>query len=389
MKGIRDRRGFALPAAIGALVIVGVLVTAGFYMARQEVRIGVASRFATMAVNVAQNGANDVLINQTTALNALPLWGDTTLVDTTDLGIVSVKATRLAQRLFFLDATSRITEGGTLWGGATRRVGLVTRLQAPNMSPPAALTTQGSLTVGGSSIVNGTDQFPGPWGSVCDSTALSNMPGLMIDDSTNIDAAGSTFVVTGDPAVQEDSTITAASLLDFGDMGWDQIVALADKVYPVGASTINGIAPDSTIGVSGYVCRGTTQSNWGDPRSPGGACGNYFPIIHARGSLKITGGYGQGILLVEQNLDVQGGFEFYGPVFIRGELTTQGTGGHFNGGVIAANVNLGTTTVLGNAIVSYSSCAVERAILNNSALTRVRPLAMRGWVDLSNVTSGN
>ena len=42
---MRDRRnsgGFALPTAVGALVIMGILVTAGLYMAQQEVRIGVA-----------------------------------------------------------------------------------------------------------------------------------------------------------------------------------------------------------------------------------------------------------------------------------------------------------------------------------------------------------
>ncbi len=33
-----DSRGFALPTAIGALVIVAILVTAGFYTARQELR---------------------------------------------------------------------------------------------------------------------------------------------------------------------------------------------------------------------------------------------------------------------------------------------------------------------------------------------------------------
>jgi hypothetical protein len=98
-----------------------------------------------------------------------------------------------------------------------------------------------------------------------------------------------------------------------------------------------------------------------------------------------SNGYGQGIMLVEGDLAVQGGFTFYGPVIVRGELKTAGTGGHFNGGVIAANVNLGTTTVLGNALVQFSSCAVERAILNSASLTRALPLAQRSWMDLSNV----
>ena len=382
-----DRRGFALPTAIGALVIVGVLVTAGFYMAQQEVRIGVASRFSSLAVNLAQSGANNVLVNNTSALTSLSTWDTTTLVDTADEGVVSVKVTKLATRLFFLDATATVTEGGALWSGATRRLGLVTRLSAANMDPPAALATQGDLNVGGSSIVNGTDSIPGGWGSVCDTADMTNKPGIMIDDTTNIKTNGNKFDVTGDPAYVQDSTINVESLLTFGDMTWDDLIALAEKTYPTGTSTLNSMQADSTLSNGNYICRTSNQNNWGDPYHVSGACGNYFPIIYSAGDLKITGGYGQGILLVEGNLDVQGGFEFYGPVFIKGELTTQGTGGHFNGGVVAANVNLGTSTVLGNAVVSYSSCAVNRAILGNSALTKVRPLTMRSWVDLSSVTS--
>ncbi|MCG6956656.1 MAG: hypothetical protein LJF04_11770 [Gemmatimonadetes bacterium] len=381
-----DRRGFALPTAIGALVIVGILVTAGFYMARQEVRVGVASRYSAMAVNLAQSGANDVLVNRVSALTAMNIWDTTTLVDTAAAGVVSVKVTKLAMRLYFLDATATVTEGGALWSGATRRIGLVTRMKSANMDPPAALATQDSLVVGGSSSVSGYDTIPSTWGSVCDSSATTNKPGIMIDDSSAIRTVGASLEVNGDPAVQEDTTITVESLLSFGDLGWNDIVAMAEKTYPVGTSTLNGVQPDSTTsGTGGYVCRTTTPDNWGDPVRPSGVCGNYFPIVYAAGDLHITGGYGQGILLVEGDLTVDGGFEFYGPVFVKGELATQGTGGHFNGGVVAANVNLGTSTVLGNAVVSYSSCAVTRAVLGNSALTKVRPLTMRSWVDLSGV----
>ncbi|HKI82441.1 MAG TPA: hypothetical protein VKA04_12405, partial [Pseudodesulfovibrio sp.] len=330
-----DRRGFALPTAIGALVIVGVLVTAGFYMAQQELRIGVASRYSAMAVNLAQSGTNDVLVNQTSSLLSLNVWDTTTLVDTADAGVTTVKVTKLATRLFFLDATAKVTEGGALWSGATRRVGLVTRLTAANMDPPAALATQGDLNVGGSSEVDGNDTIPSGWSSVCDPSDTHDKPGIMIDDANNIKTNGNKFEVSGSPAVQSDSTINVESLLTFGDMKWNDIVALAEKTYGVGAGTQNSMQPDSTLSNGTYVCRKSTETNWGDPYHVAGACGNYFPIIYAAGDLKVTGGYGQGILLVEGNLDVQGGFEFFGPVFIKGELTTEGTGGHFNGGVVA------------------------------------------------------
>jgi hypothetical protein len=389
MRHEADTRGFALPTAIGALVIVGVLVTAGFYMAQQEVRIGVATRYSALAVNLAQSGANGVMVNNTSALTALSMWDTTRVVDTLPQGIVSVKATKIAPRIYFLDATATVTAGGALWSGATRRIGLYSRMSAANVDPPGALVTQGQLKIGGSTVVNGNDTIPAGWGSECDSSSITNKPGILINDTTQIQVTGGVLTVFGTPAFSEDSTITSASLLSFGDMTWADMAALAEIVYPTGTSTLNGLAPDSvfvsTPSPGHYRCNTANTNDWGDPLNPGDVCGNYFPIIYSAGSLKITGGYGQGILLVEGDLNVQGGFQFFGPVYVKGTLSTSGTGGHFNGGVVAANFDLSTSTVLGNAVVTYSSCAVQRAILNNSALTKVRPVAIRSWVDLSGV----
>ena len=61
----------------------------------------------------------------------------------------------------------------------------------------------------------------------------------------------------------------------------------------------------------------SVDSNWGDPLNKLSPCFNYFPIIYHQGDLSISGnGYGQGILLVEGNLTVQGRIDFYGPVIV-------------------------------------------------------------------------
>jgi hypothetical protein len=88
---------------------------------------------------------------------------------------------------------------------------------------------------------------------------------------------------------------------------------------------------------------------------------------------------GQGILIVNGDLEVEGGARFYGPVIVKGRLKTSGTGGHFNGGVLAANVELDETRVVGNATVRYSSCAVANAIPGAAAPRRV---VQRAWADL-------
>ena len=381
------RAGFALPVAVFALVIVGVLVTSGFYMARQETRIGVASANAQSAFYLAERGIYDVLGTWDPAdLAGVSAWTSFTRVDTLSDGHWEVTITPMTQRLYFLDAQGTSTVGGALWSGATRRVGMIARVIIPVLNPPAALTTQGALKIGGSSMVQGNDTIPAGWGALCDSTALTDKPGIMLDDSANISYSGNSYEIDGSPAVTSDPNISTATLLDFGELDWNELVAMAQKRYNY-TTTITNTVPDSVLSGSDWDCRESTQSNWGDPLNPGAVCSNYFPIIYAAQDLSInSSGVGQGILLIEGDLAVQGGFTFYGPVIVRGELKTAGTGGHFNGGVIAANVDLSTSTVLGNALVSYSSCAVERALLYNSQLAKARPLTNRSWVDLSSIT---
>ena len=420
MRSHRNRRGFALPAAVGALVIIGVLVTAGFYMAQQEVKIGVASSNAQMAFYLAERGANDV-VNDWSASTMLNLatWTDTTLVDTLDIGTWSVNVKRMATRLFYLDATGTVTQGGTQFSGATRRAGLLVRLFSGELDPPAALTTRGSVAMKGTADVHGEDEYPAGWGSVCTSS-LADKPGLITNDTSGVsyDApeeateetiscssdkakVGKSWVttetcdtvpaggatggnITGVPHMVEDTTINDSTFLDFGELKWDDLVAMADLTVTSLGSTINGTGPDTT---SAGVCTKSTLTNWGNPVDPVAACGDYFPIIYHGGStVRIqSGGVGQGLLLIEGDLDLRGGFQFNGIIIVQGEFETQGSGNRVEGGVMASNVDLAEQSLVGGSQIQYSSCAIERAILNNDGLTRARPLAMRSFIDLSNV----
>ncbi len=384
----QSRNGFALPVAIFALVVVGVLVTGGFYMARQETRIGVASERGTAAFYLAERGAMEVMSQWDLArFGSLANWASATSADTVDEGSWEVQVTRMGPRMYFLLATGTVSLGSATLGDASRILGLVTRLTTAEIMPDAALTTVGNLTVGGSSWVVGHDSIPTGWGSYCGSPGASK-PGILIDDLSNIKTVGTSFGIEGDPPQAQDPSLTSESLLEFGDLAWADLVALADIVIPSG-TTVTTLAPDSVLVGGSYVCRTGLPRNWGDPMNPAGVCGNHFPIIYATGNLNINSNdEGQGILLVEGDLAVQGRHPFPGPALVTGDPQPAGPGGHFVGGVIAANVNLDTSTVLGNALVQFSTCAVTRAVLNNSALTRVRPLARRSWVDLSSVVSG-
>ncbi len=266
-------------------------------------------------------------------------------------------------------------------------VGVVARLTTAEVQPDASLTTVGDLELGGSSYIIGHDSIPKGWGGACGPLGVSR-PGILIDHDSGINYTGKKWVIEGGPPVQEDPSMSTESLMGFGDLEWDRLVDFA-TVHFSSPETITRLVRDSVEVDGTYICDTNSKYNWGNPDDPGGACGNHFPIIYAHGNLEIAGKEsGQGVLLVNGDLDVTGGHEFYGPVIIRGTLRTTGSGGHFIGGVIAANVHFEASTVLGNARVQFSRCAVARAVFNNPGLTQVRPLERRSWVDLSSMISG-
>ena len=122
--------------------------------------------------------------------------------------------------------------------------------------------------------------------------------------------------------------------------------------------------------------------NWGDPvrHSPAAACEPYFPVIHVTGDLKVTGGSGQGILLVDGDFTVAGNFTFDGAVIVRGGLKMTGTGNKISGAVMAASVQVSDDVALsGNTSLLYSSCALISAL---SASAYPKQAKERGWVDV-------
>ena len=384
--------GFALPAAVFALVVVGVLVTGGFYLARQETRIGVASERSLEAFYMAERGANEVMSEwDMSTYGALTPWTSSYTSKAVDGGVWVAGVTKMTNRLYLILSQGVLTEGMDVLGYGHRMTAYVARMDSPTMDIGAALTTIGKLVVGGSSLINGEDSIPTVWSGLCDAP-VAPKPGILIDSLSNITTEGKKHLKKGDPPVLENNALTSDSLLNYGELLWDDLTGMADKVYSDG-QYVKQMHQDSVFINGSYICAtadnwAVPRFNWGDPYNPGGACGSYFPVIHGKGDLIIEASdYGQGILLVEGNLTFKGGFEFFGPVIVKGEVITEGTGGHFMGGLVAANVSLNASSVLGDAVIQYSSCAVSRAVLN-SALTRVRPLENRGWVDLSAVISG-
>jgi hypothetical protein len=385
----QTERGFALPAAVLGLVVIGVLVTGGFYIARQEHRIGLASENGTHSFYLAEQGVADVMVNWSwQTYSADTAWSSMTVSDTTDAGVWTVEVTEMSDRLFFLDGQGDAPLAAVLAGGsigeermASRRVGMIARVLSAAIEPPAALTTRGDVQILGTAEVHGEDVDPPGWADVCAEFDAEDKIGILVDDSSNVMYAGKGRVTGVPEPVVHDPDLDDATFTEFGEWSWDELISLATLTFEGG--NFNGMEPSFTEDGS---CDRADRMNWGDPLNPASACGTYFPIVYISGSMTVqSASMGQGVLLVEKDIDVRGDFLWHGIIIAQGAFETQGSGNRVLGGVLASNVVLDDERTVGGSVVQQSNCAAMRAILFNDALSRARPLGQRGWVDLSSV----
>ena len=360
-------RGIALPLAVFALVVVGALVAGAFFVARQEQGVGRNSVKLQQAFAAAEAGAQRTVADwNTDVFNALAA-GETASIggNLGAAGWYRGNVRRLNGQLFLVRA-----EGFSGDSAARQHVGLLVRLRPLEITLTAALSTQGPVWVSGSSLVDGTDTPPPGWGCAPSGPSVA---GVLLADAADLVTTGcGPGCVQGAPPVQADPALTDSLLTAFGDVSFAGLASLATKTLSGGRLLVEPA-------LAGGVCDRTLSSNWGSPLDPGGPCGGYFPLIWSEGPLTLTGGAGQGVLVVNGDLEVEGGFQFAGPVIVRGSVRSAGTGGRFWGGVIAANADLDQNAVLGDAIISYSSCALSRALQASAGGALLRE---RSWVNL-------
>jgi hypothetical protein len=371
----------ALPMVLGGIVIIGTLIAGVMFLAMQDYRVGANTLNETRAAAVADMGLNRVASDWDVNRNNKMITGDTLRLSYSDQ--TGAKADVLLTRLpgpFFWAVSEAQTRGNSVQYGARRRFGGLLRLNAPDIPFMAALTGRGKVKVGGSALVDGNDH---DLGSAYNCPPKGpNLAGVAMSDTTSgltlpgCDVAKN--CVNGTPKfLQTLAAADTATYFSYGNSSYAALAAAANKVI-AGGITLATIAPSVVNG----KCQTDLANNWGDAGRvvPAGACEGYLPLIHVTGDLKVTGGQGQGILLVDGDLEMSGQFYFVGVVIVRGTIRSTGTGSHIWGGVMAANVDLdGDQTVLGNSYIYYSSCAINMVTLGSA----VPKLAKgRAWVNI-------
>jgi hypothetical protein len=332
---VAQRRGFAVATALFALVVVGALAMGTLFAATHELRSGSDAIHQARAGMAAELGVEQTIATWNRQWNGALArgYGRTLTLSTPEGARLTVHLTRLADELFLVTSEARA-------GPARRQVSRVVTLDTGDPLVLATLGARAVVDVGASGSIDGSDRAPVGWDCPTSGAAL---PAFVVADTS--------------------------TLLRFGQFDWDELVEVANART---TARVTGAAPRSTD----EECDTADPDNWGEPeRSNGGLCTSYYPVIHAPGDLIIDGGRGQGLLLVDGDLTLQGGFEFFGVVLVRGGLLS-GPGGARVTGTVSIAAQGATESVLGGIAIDFSRCAARKAVLGVALPV---PVAERSW----------
>jgi hypothetical protein len=382
-KAAKRREGFALAVAMIAIVVIGALIAGAFFTSTQEYRVGRNSLVDQRAYTAAEAGVTQPIQGWLKQLNLSMNNGATSSPDTMQIsggGYAVRRITRLDDYTFWVMSDGYA--GGTSGPLASHhRVNAVYRLAYPNFNILGALTVRGKVEVQGSSKVDGSDQIPGGWATagICPAVGAGK-PGVAAPDTSVVcsgncpEAKNEQQRIFGTPPESEDpAAADTNTYYKYGDQNWKTLTANADITLPGG----NYKTLPTEIG--GKCNYGDTM-NWGDPGRTT-SCADYFPIIYIDGNLKIqANSRGQGVLLVNGDMDMAGGFEFNGILIVRDDIKSTGNGNKISGSAFAGNTyTTDNTSITGNSEIQYSKCAIERASKGSSTVVRMK---QRGFAEI-------
>lgn len=360
-------RGVALAAAIFAIVVVGLLVAGSFLVATWEQRIGGHTVLFRRATAAAEAGAELTLARWDQGAYPGMLVGDSAAYSGpvgANSGWFRTSVHRLNDELFFV-----ASEGFSADFVARHTIGLLARVQPVEVEFAAALEVFGPIWIGSSAVISGRDSDPAGWTGCSHSTG--DLPAIRAVDSSHVEIEVCPECARGGISF---SNSPPESALRWHGVDFADLVSRASKV--VGGGPYVEVGPSFK---EDGRCSTADERNWGDPRDAS-PCASYFPIIYAPEGTRLAGGRGQGVLLVQGDLQLSGGFEFVGPVYVTGILVIEGAGASIVGGISVANADPDRASRLERGTIQYSGCAVWRALTRAAGIMRLRE---RSWVAMN------
>jgi hypothetical protein len=282
-----SRQGFALFMALGALVIIAVLVAGSSFITMQEMRLGQNQLVETKAFSSAEYGLNKIQADWDKTPNLSMAVGDTFNItyQLTGVGTAKVRYVRLNNETFWIVSEGRASVGNTGLASRTsvKRVGAILRLRVPSVKAEGAVTTAGNIDASGSATIRGANQTDPGW-TGCD--AAPDKAALVVGTSATVSlpSGANASNVSGTPQIQRSAFATDSNTyVKYGDETWSALVGSAN----ITAADMADGAPSLNADGS---CNKTSQTNYGEPwrvaqhATAKEACNNYFPIIYITGT---------------------------------------------------------------------------------------------------------
>lgn len=330
--GPQNEAGFALVVALLTILGLTALATGGLLLSRSEGKVSVSHQASVNAFYSADAALEDYI-----GTNSGPPDEPVTY-DFGEQGTATVTGVRLRtqdqRRAVYL---LRAEGSHTLPSGAvaTRRVYRVALMDGNTFDLPSSFTSlSGIHKEGGSGELSGYDAAaPGE----C-ATAGNDVAGVSIPNGGYTQDGGSS-VPEGDPAIAEDDVSSLAESLD---IDW------------AGMVNQTAISPDYTV----------PPDDWPDFAT---LPADEYPTIYVDGPYSLgPDDSGRGMIIANDDLTFQGGFDWDGPILAGGSVTSNGQQ-QIEGGIIAGlDVLLGESVdevTIGNGFKSfrYHSCKVLEA----------------------------
>lgn len=381
----------ALALALVVLVLVGALGAAMCFVGIQEARMGESARHLQRSVGVVEEGISEVIrgwepavynARQAFPFDSIPVPAGYSRVWAAaqhKTGAYGGYVYKLNGELYFIDLTARdsLRPGPHLPTGVRQRVGLLAHIRPVVSGIEAPLTVGTKSRLSGLVKVDGNDRAPPGWGSC--GPPDTGKAGVRTRNGAPISTSGAAQVL-GNPPMVVESMPNSAPVAALGELTYTQLSAWATHTLP-GRTFSNDIGPALLEG----RCDDAVATNWGDGRAPNQPCGTYFPVIHVAGDATLSDLQGQGILLVDGNLVIRGGLDWYGIVLVRGILTVAADASRdvaIWGAVLAEDSVVMEGTSGHSVVITYSKCAILKALETVAVVTT---LPARGWIGLSDV----
>jgi hypothetical protein len=371
-----NRRGHALLIALLGLLLLEVVVAGTMAIGTSERLLSAARVRQLRARLAAESGVRAALASWDAAhYGALPVGGSAS-AGSGALPGATFDATVVRRAADFFEVRANGTVPGPSGASASARAAaIVAGIPRPALwTQFAAAAALGGLAIPDSLVVDGLQAGalpPGFSAADCPPDALTELaasnaslavPGVVLAPAAS---PGSRLQASGAPPILPDPALPDSADPGLAGIALGELRLIADRVMAGAVS----IGPANTAA----ACDTMAASNWGVP-DPAAACGGWLPLVYAPSHLHITGGRGQGVLVVDGDLTMDPGVEFHGAILVAG--TVRAPDLRLFGAIRAPSA---APHELGG-VIHFNACSLWRAFALSPGVGRPFRVGPRWWI---------